>query len=270
VPTYSETMEFDTNGFIRLREVLSTAELSALRQDLAPLISSGALLQRPRRDEINPRAAFLLMSPTARSLLDHHAVVEYLDAWIEREFRVDHVYGLFTQQGESQLPLHHGGARPYYFAAYRRVGNLVRAGATTVLWALVDMPAGTGGFSCIPGSHLAHFDCPPEVRSFDVGIGCVTDVPLAAGDALIFTEALTHGSRTWTQPYRRQALFYKYSPGCLAWSNEQWPQTFLDLLSNRQRRLFRTPWMHDVYADGHGFRAAALDGDTIPLLDSPR
>jgi ectoine hydroxylase-related dioxygenase (phytanoyl-CoA dioxygenase family) len=36
--------------------------------------------------------------------------------------------------------------------------------------------------------------------------------PIKPGSALIFTEALTHGTRKWVADHERIALFYKYLP----------------------------------------------------------
>ena len=37
-----------------------------------------------------------------------------------------------------------------------------------------------------------------------------------AGSAVIFTEALTHGTLPWTADHERRALFYRYTPGHMA------------------------------------------------------
>jgi len=38
------------------------------------------------------------------------------------------------------------------------------------------------------------------------------------GDAIVFTEALTHGTLPWTADTRRSTLFYKFSPHGTSWS----------------------------------------------------
>ena len=37
-------------------------------------------------------------------------------------------------------------------------------------------------------------------------------------DAIIFTEALIHGTLPWTVDEKRSTVFYKYSPHTLSWS----------------------------------------------------
>ena len=59
---------------------------------------------------------------------------------------------------------------------------------------LVDVPEGNG-FVCLPGSHKRNFT--PKLSIYD-GPPTVINVPVSAGDAVIFTEALMHGARRWT------------------------------------------------------------------------
>jgi ectoine hydroxylase-related dioxygenase (phytanoyl-CoA dioxygenase family) len=68
---------------------------------------------------------------------------------------------------------------------------------------------------------------------------------MMAGDVLIFTEALTHGTLAWQAPYVRRSLLYKYAPGHSTWGTQY--QTTLaalatsGLLSERQLRLMQIP-----------------------------
>jgi ectoine hydroxylase-related dioxygenase (phytanoyl-CoA dioxygenase family) len=105
-----------------------------------------------------------------------------------------------------------------------------------VQWALVDHNPGRGGFLCVPGSHKANFPRPAEVAA-----GMAVEVPMKAGDVVIFTEALTHGTSTWQGPRQRRTLLYKYSPGNSAWSHEVWPAELLNSCTSRQRLLLQPP-----------------------------
>ena len=40
--------------------------------------------------------------------------------------------------------------------------------------------------------------------------------PQQAGSVIIFTEALAHGTLPWTADHERRALFYRYTPGHMA------------------------------------------------------
>ena len=88
-------------------------------------------------------------------------------------------------------------------------------GLVAVQWALVDHNRGEGGFCCVPGSHRANFPRPSGHPA-----SWVVEVPMMAGDVVIFTEALTHGTSTWTAPYERRSLLYKYAPGHSTWGTQ--------------------------------------------------
>lgn len=83
-----------------------------------------------------------------------------------------------------------------------------RAGFINAGTSLVDVPEGTG-FVCLPGSHKRNFDPPDNISIYD-GPPTVINVPVNAGDCVIFTEALYHGGRRWTAEYPRFTVFNRY------------------------------------------------------------
>ncbi len=100
---------------------------------------------------------------------------------------------------------------------------------------------GSGGFRCIPGSHKAHFEMPFEELEDDA-----EDIPVSAGDVLIFTEALTHGSR-WTGSSSRRVLIYKCCPGSVAWISDVWDDDARAALTTRQRKMTVPPFVFDAH-----------------------
>ena len=91
-----------------------------------------------------------------------------------------------------------------------------------VAYQLQDVTEEDGGFICIPGSHKYHppplrlvdahapphsaltlacranFNCPMDVRALEDDLGgSVRHIGMGKGDALIWTEALAHGTLPW-------------------------------------------------------------------------
>ena len=66
-----------------------------------------------------------------------------------------------------------------------------------------------------------------------------------AGDVLIFTEALTHGTHSWKAQHERRSVLFKYSPKHLAWMNPvgAWQEELLAAATERQRRLLEPPYI---------------------------
>jgi Phytanoyl-CoA dioxygenase (PhyH) len=254
--TAHERYDFDRNGFVVRRGALdrdTTNELLALLHaqgypDPGPSIPS----QRFH--------GFLRADARFRELLDHDAVREPLIELCGAELRLDHCYGIAMAPGTGGLGLH-GGGTPHDPAQYYRVhdGQMFN-GLVAVQWALVDHAPGEGGFCCIPGSHRANFALPePADPSW------VVEIALHAGDVLFFTEALTHGTSTWTAPHIRYSLFYKYAPGHLAWGREYEKEfhapELRDLLTARQRLLLQSPavWPFTSITDAAITDAAITD-----------
>lgn len=149
-----------------------------------------------------------------RDLIDHQPILDYLTEFVDDRVRLDHCYGLQMMPGSPGLPLHgFPGNRPGNCAWYQVRNGSISGGLTVVSYARTDVPAGAGGFVCVPGSHKATFPSPYLDERADPGQPEMAHVELNTGDAVIFTEALTHGSLDWNGPGIRRALLYKYAPG---------------------------------------------------------
>ena len=179
-----------------------------------------------------------------RNLLGHQAIVPHLVEILRDGFRLDHLYGIVMREGTEGLILHGGGTTDDFSHFYQFHNGRMRCGLTVVAWALTDCNPGDGGFACIPGSHKSNYSTPRDVALMDKDIGVVTHVPAKAGSAIIFTEALTHGTLPWKASHERRAVLYKYSPGPLA--NEPHPSADvgnrLDELTQEQRALLEPPY----------------------------
>jgi len=229
----TERYFFDVNGYLVLDGVLGPEEARRLND----VVGSRRL---PPGDSIASQRfgeELLLWDRGLRDLLDHPAVLPRLRDLLGDNLRRDHAYGIAMATETSGLGLH-GGATPWDPSQYYlHRGGAMFSGLTTVTWSLVDAGAGHGGFGCIPGSHKAAEPLPDRVPA-----DWVTEVPLAAGSVLIFTEALTHCTLPWRAPYERRAILVKYAPGHLAWLGHKEPPADLwRALTPAQRRLFRPP-----------------------------
>ena len=67
---------------------------------------------------------------------------------------------------------------------------------------------------------------------------CVRRVPAKPGDAIIFTEALTHGTLPWQANDPRLTVFYKFSPHTVTWSADFFdPEDFRNYEDIDDRKL---------------------------------
>ena len=230
--TEAERFRFDLQGFLVRRAVLSPGDVAALNVAIDVLD-----LPRPGPDVASQRFnGFLPVARRFRDLIDHPAVLEVVRETCGPNVRLDHAYGIVMSPGTAGLGLH-GGGTPFDPAQhYRADGGRIRTGLMAAQWALVDHPPGSGGFVCVPGSHKSGFPLPP---TYDREL--VVQVPLEAGDVVVFTEALTHGTLPWMGEGQRRTLLYKYSPGNSAYSHVQWPAELVAACTDRQRLLLQPP-----------------------------
>ena len=240
--TAEERFLFDLEGYLVLRQVLGAAEVAALNaiaDTRAPALSAVHAYDRVFRASA--------WGPPYRALIDHPRIVPYLVALVGTRFRLDHDYCIFTLTG-GRGPDMHGGTseeNPDHWYAYR--DGVMRSGLTVVTYCLTAAAPGDGGFCCIPGSHKSHFvaSLPEDVRAYRRRPHYVVQPALEPGDAVIFTEALVHGTAPWTARHERRALLYKYSPGHSAWMGAYYDVGDYPGLTERQRRILAPPSVGD-------------------------
>ena len=154
-----------------------------------------------------------------RDLIDSPIVAPYLTEVLGPNFLLDHLYGISMTRGAEGLNLHLGGGitddfgQTHFF--YRFHNGRMRCGLTTVTFLLTDQGPGDGGFNVVPGSHKSNYPTPLDVESLERDIGVIKQIEAKAGSAVMFTEALTHGTYPWKAAHERRALLYKYTPGTL-------------------------------------------------------
>ena len=73
---------------------------------------------------------------------------------------------------------------------------------------LVDVPE-DNGFMCIPGTHKSRIEFPTTVGIDDEWAPAIT-FELKAGDCLVFSPRLMHGTKFWKVDYPRRVVFNRY------------------------------------------------------------
>ena len=124
------------------------------------------------------------------------------------------------------IGLHSGGHIAAFPHVVRHHTGQWMVGQINILMALTDIGPGDGCTTVIPGSHKSHEVHPalravgeragkPQSYNDDIVAGDqlgMKEVYLKAGDALMFTDAICHGSSARTNPGHRRVMIYRYSP----------------------------------------------------------
>jgi hypothetical protein len=231
---------FDLNGYLAIRDALSpaiVAELNALMDErIARDVPADATTHR--------FSDVLDWGPAVRRLIDHKPMLPYLEEILGTDFRLDHDYADLIRSGKGPIGTRlHGGAVPYDPGqSYTFIEGRPRSGLLVVAYNLRDVGENDGGFGCVPGSHKANVPFPEAWRELSEDRdGLVKAVTGPAGTAIVFTEAMTHGTLPWRGAGERRTLFLKYDPAAYAWGasfydRDRWPD-----LTPRQRAILESP-----------------------------
>jgi len=239
---------FDLQGFLVLPNALSMDQVALLNAAIDDHVAQQADPEKPwfRQDNL------LGWGLCFQDLIDPPAIAPYLQALLGEDYRLDHDYlHIIRKPGPGPIGSYlHGGATPYDPCQYYHVqdGRMYN-GLTAIAYNLTDVYPGDGGFGCIPGSHKSRFPLPQGWEDLTQPPACVQEVIGRAGTAILFTEALTHGTLPWrgqsgsptNGSSERRTLFYKYSPRSIAWSYQYYDLSLYPHLPEAQKQRLRPP-----------------------------
>ena len=230
---------FDLQGFLVVENALTTEQIATINQLIDKQI---ALVEQPWSQWFRFDSLLGWGTPFL-DLIDNPPITPYLLTLLGEGFRLDHDYVHIIRAGEGPIGnLLHGGGTPYDPCQYYlyKDGQMYN-GLISVAYNLTDVPQDAGGFGCIPGSHKSNLPLPEEWQNLEHPHPCVQAICGASGTALLFTEALTHGTLLWKGQHERRTLFYKYSPYPSAWARYYYNLDDYPQLSEVQRRILKTP-----------------------------
>lgn len=220
--TEEERYLFDLRGYLVVDDVLGSDEIAALDAVIDEYdLWSGSVPDgdwaRVEDDGFLTAGRVHRWGEPFRRLVAHPKIVPYLGDLIGPQFRFDDGNVLLMRAG-ARSRLLHGGPLPFFHHSYYRVlEGRIHNGMFVVSFALSDHRPGEGGFVCLPGSHKSNFRFPDRFQDIDEALPHLQHVPLEAGSALLFTEALAHGTWRWTGDRERRVILMKYTPGSAAY-----------------------------------------------------
>jgi ectoine hydroxylase-related dioxygenase (phytanoyl-CoA dioxygenase family) len=230
---------FDLQGYLTIPDALSPDQLKRLNASLDAGIAAETApdMRTHRFGELLDR------DPVFCELIDNGPVVSVLEDVIGADFRLDHTYADIIRRGDGPIgTVLHGGAVPFNSSEYYFIlNNEIHSGLVAVAFNLKDVGPDDGGFACVPGSHKSAYAFPEKWKQLAEPHPSVRRVTGPAGTAIVFTEALVHGTLPWTGDDERRTAFYKYSPAAVSWSASYYDPADYPQLTLRQRQILESP-----------------------------
>jgi hypothetical protein len=186
--------------------------------------------------------------PVFRRLITYPAWIHRCRHWIHPDNGLSiHENFLNIRGSGGYIGIHSGGAVPISYMTFRQANTGEwMVGQINIIMALRDIGPGDGPTTLIPGSHksaMRHPKLLEEVYRSDAAAGeqvGMVEMYLKAGDALMFTDAITHGSASRANPGHRRIVLYRYSPALLRSRFEYVPsEELLCNLTEEQRKIIQ-------------------------------
>lgn len=236
-PTDLDIYMFDLQGYLVLKKALTPAHVAALNAGIDALLPmepgqwDGYVHAHTytQSDGLNLQQIYEAGEPFEQ-LIDHPAWIEKVKHFVGGENTFDYNHGpLFIDENFANLRgpgeaigLHSGGHTGTKRNQYRFHNGRFQCGQVNILIALTDIGPGDGGTMIIPASHKANF-LHPHFEQYRMALGAAVDgtpgaveIHLEAGDAILFVDALSHGSARRVNPGQRRIMVYRYGP---SWGN---------------------------------------------------
>lgn len=209
---------FDLKGYIVVHNALTSEHVAALN----------AIIDRTERlpdADLRPPVYFArevgggkdvrihnvkeLGEPFER-LIDLEATIGLVADVIGTRPRLNHDYAILRYREGDKTKFHLGNTPLTPSCQFRSHDGRFFSTLMKAVFTLTDQGVADGCFSVIPGSHKSEYPNPYGTEPDDVPVR--EPVPCQAGDAILFTEALTHGSEVNRTGKPRRTLYYAYSP----------------------------------------------------------
>ncbi len=242
-PDALETFLFDLNGFIIVRRALDPGEVAAGNASLDRLqhLRMGEWAGHVHAHTFGGREGLNLQQiyeggAIWERLVDHPAYIEKVRSFVGGDDGFDYLHGpLFIDEcfaniraeGEA-IGMHSGGHAGCARTLFRVQDGRFHCQQVNVLIAWNDIGPGDGATMVVPASHKANF-CHPQLAEKGMQAGRLTsgdgmagaiEVHLQAGDALIFTDHIMHGSAARRNPGQRRISVYRYG---VSWGRHRHP-----------------------------------------------
>ena len=240
-----EKWYFDLRGYFVIKGAVPKEDIKEMISHAESWFDSKNRLPDPISSNFDGSAAKLLynfhyVEKVFERLVLNKNILRFINGIQNGNSRVYDVLLSKSTQQESDTELHSGFEGGFQDPNQQFIiaNNNIFASFVNVGVSLVDIPNHLG-FTCLPGSHKGNFKIPGDITLYD-DPPTVVNVPVNAGDVIVFTPLLRHGARAWTEKYARYTVFMRFIFAKQFHSNEsdRWPP-YDHLKENISTELFQ-------------------------------
>ena len=210
---------FDLNGYYHLKKVISKKDISVANKKIEKIENSNEK-QLPHNVHFgkkkNNKDLYISNILEIDPIFEKFALNTIFLKLIKRVtgnsnyYRLNHAVAMTKLKRDTYTYLHMGNIphhpKVFYFVKDKKIFSNI----TKILIPLCNNTSKDGGFAVIPGSHKSNF-----IRPYDNNpknnTSCLIPIEAKPGDAVIFTEALAHGSMINKSNKVRRILSYMYT-----------------------------------------------------------
>ena len=270
--TAEERYLFDLQGYLLVRQALSVEMLGRLNTTINEMesltdaeVEAMGIPRRPTESDTYARAGIssdslgdytcdiLKYGAVFEELIDWQPILSRVDEMIEDSYRLDAAILMSRHQGGA-FRFHHGYAELLPYSEYVCSDANFSCVSVKISYALTDVGVEDGCFAVIPGSHKSNFQNPLVGQIPDPDHPLARPIPSRAGDAIIFSEDLSHGAVHNRGCRTRRTLFYSYAPAFhCSWDGmAETASGFQERAPSRRRELTRvsTPFEEGIASAG--------------------
>jgi ectoine hydroxylase-related dioxygenase (phytanoyl-CoA dioxygenase family) len=195
----------DRDGCIIIENVLSAAELAALKAELDPHFLKTALCHGDFYGHQTKRLSGLVeKSASCRSMCVQPKILEVMDAFLlkgSREYQLNLTQAIRIGPGEPEQIIHPDD--PMFPFEHPGIEAMINC-----MWAVDDFTAENGATQAVPGSHRWPKDRRPEAHE-------ILQAEMPAGSVLIYFGSLLHGGGANRTQKPRTGVVLSYNLGWL-------------------------------------------------------
>jgi ectoine hydroxylase-related dioxygenase (phytanoyl-CoA dioxygenase family) len=267
--TDDERYLFDLNGYLIVRNVLTSEEVAAANaaidshaEDFVARDDDGLRNaipgtkmygSGPSRQDLGQVLEWGIDdSRVFRTILAHPRLVPVFHGILGKGYRLDHLPFVISQDHGAEGFRLHGGTidcetgEYNHNLAYHCQHDTIRCHLLGCNVILTDHNPGDGGFCIVPGSHKSNFKMPSGMVDGECYSEYIQQPATKAGDVILFSEGTVHGALPWTPPNRpRRVCLYRFAPATHAYGRSyhpQWPEKMYEHLTKAELAVLEPPY----------------------------